>query len=95
MSVSRQVRRALSRQAATKFVRKKFGELPREERHALELDLAARTFRETPAHMFEKHVIQRPRIIVPQVEVETPERIERLARQNDSKGKSGIILTDA
>lgn len=95
MSVARQMRRALARKAAKKFVREKHADLDRDIRKRLITDLAERAFHETPVHMFERHVIERPRIIIPQVEIQTPEGFEHRAHDADGAGQEPlIVLTD-
>lgn len=89
MTVTRQMRRALARKAAKIYVQKNRAHLSRDERRELTRGLAAKAVRELPASEFEKHMIDRPRIIVPEVEIQA----EGLnLRGIERKSPGGIIL---
>lgn len=84
------MRRALSRKAAKKFVREKRAALPRNERKLLIKSLSERAFKDSPMAAFERHLIQRPKIIVPQVEIQAAGVPQ--CDPNERRTPGGIIL---
>lgn len=92
MAVSRQHQRALARTAVKKYMadhRARYARLTRKERRAKEMDMLLHVLSETPKADFEQHVIERPRVIVPEVEVQA-EGIPAMTSERRSPG--GIIL---
>lgn len=95
MAVSRQQRRALARKGAKLYVAKhgqQYGHLSRHERSDKEKQIAKRVFHEAPLSAFEKHVVERPRIIVPEVEIQA-EGIE-MPEGTERRTPGGIIVID-
>lgn len=92
MPVSRQHRREVARTAVKKYMTKnraRYAHLSRKERRAKELAMLVRVLAETPKAEFEQHLIEQPRLIVPEVEVQA-EGVPTFAGERRSPG--GIIL---
>jgi hypothetical protein len=70
--ISRQARRAICRKAAKLHLLSTDPDLTRSELRGKAAHLAKRAYLETASSCFESHVIERPRIIIPEVVFDVP-----------------------
>lgn len=83
----------MSRKAAAKYVAQRpdqYARLSKRERGEKVNELAHLAFSQSAPEAFERHVVERPRIIVPEISVEA-EGVPKL--QNEHMTKGGIIIS--